>query len=241
MIGTTFADYIRKRTKTNSTTLPDADILTWANANKDLLAEMIETNVDERYFELTHVRDLIADQREYSLPQNTLLGLSEIAVKFDGTNFSYPTEIQRGQYENWADEEGIQTSFAGKDARFIVTGRGFKLLNDSAITAVTDGLQIVANVYPEDLTATDLAGSYDLSIPQDPNKTVKHAMPRAAHKVWATMCIIDYKQSKEKPIPLTEQEKQIKVMQDETFAALRQRNEDRSIVASTPEDNGENY
>jgi hypothetical protein len=241
MTGTKFAEYIRKRTKTNTTTLPDADILTWANANKDLLAEMIETNVDERYFELTHTRDLIADQREYSLPQNTLLGMSEIAVKFDGTNFAYPTEIQRGQYENWADEEGIQTSFTGKDPRFIVTGRGFKLLSEDAITAVTDGLRIVANVYPEDLETADLSGSYDLSIPQDPNKTVKHAMPRASHKVWATMCVIDYKQSKEKPIPLTEQEKQIKVMQDEMYSALRQRNEDRSLVASMPEDNGENY
>ena len=241
MTGTKFTEYIRKRTKTNSTTLPDADVLVWANANKDLLAELIENNVDERYFELTQVRNLVADQREYSLPDSTLLGMSEMAVMFDGENFSYPYEIQRGQYEKWADEEGIQSDFAGKDSRFIVTGRGFKLLNDAAITAVTNGLRIVSNVYPEDLTTGNLSGSFDLSVPQDPSKESKHAIPRAAHKVWATMCIIDYKQSKEKPIALTEQEKTIAAMQEEMYSALKKRNKDRSVVASTPQDNGENY
>ena len=123
----------------------------------------------------------------------------------------------------------------------MITGRGFKLLNDSAITAVTNGLVIVANVYPEDLTTTDLAGSYDLSVPQDPNKETKHAMPRAAHKVWATMVIIDYKQSKEKPIPLTEQESRIDLMQNEMYDALKFRNRDRTLVPSMPSDTGQDY
>lgn len=240
MIGTTFANYIRKRTKTNSTTFTDADLLLFANANKDLLAEMITTEVDARYFELRHKRNLVAGQREYSFPEATLLGMSEMAVKFDGTNFSYPTEIQRGQYDKWTDED-IQAEFSGRDPRFIITGRGFKLLNDSAITAVTDGIEIVSNIYPEDLTATDLAGSYDLSVPQDPNKDIKHAMPRASHKVWATMTIIDYKQSKEKPIPLTEQESNILFMQNEMYEALGMRNRDNSLLPTMPDNDGSDY
>ena len=50
MKGTTFASYIREKTKTNSNTLTDAKLLIFANTVKDDIAEAIVTEVDEDYF-----------------------------------------------------------------------------------------------------------------------------------------------------------------------------------------------
>ena len=48
-----------------------------------------------------------------------------------------------------------------------------------------------------------LSSTEDMSA--DPS-TTSHGMPREAHEIWARSVIIEYKNSKEKPIPLTEKE-----------------------------------
>ena len=68
-------------------------------------------------------------------------------------------------------------------------------------------------------------------------------IPTELHFVWAAKVIIEYKNSKEKPIPLTERE--VNVNNDLTLAinSLKGLNLDRSLVATIPDysNNGQNY
>ena len=58
-----FASLVRKKTRTNSTTFTDADLLLYANTFKDEIAEMLSKEVGEDIFGLRLTRDLVADQR----------------------------------------------------------------------------------------------------------------------------------------------------------------------------------
>jgi len=83
---TDFATLVRYYTKTNSTTLTDANILILANIFKDDIAGTISTEVGEDYFGLRFERDLIADQREYDLPSELMARMKYLNAKLDGTN-----------------------------------------------------------------------------------------------------------------------------------------------------------
>ena len=65
MTPTELAKLIRRRTRTNSTTFTDADILTYVNAHMDSIsAEIIKANED--YFGFREYRTLEANKRNYS-------------------------------------------------------------------------------------------------------------------------------------------------------------------------------
>lgn len=241
MIGTTFASYIRNKTKTNSTTLTDADLLVYANTMKDMLAEMITDEVDEDFFQIELLRDLEEDKRFYSFPNDMVLSMKMLEAKLDGSNWSLLEETDLNTEEIKTSESDIRDAYTGKDPEYDIQGRGFFLLTGDAISDVTEGLKLKANVYPENLTASDLAGAYDLSVPQDPSSELKHAMPRAMHRVWADLVVIEYKNSKPKPIALNDREKNIDTHIELALDRLKQRNKDRSVVGSVPRDTGHDY
>lgn len=240
MIGTKFASYIRYKTKTNSDTLPDADLVLLANVEKDDLAEYIANEVGEDYFQLSYKRNLIADQREYTLPEPLMGQLKRVSVMLDGENWNEPLDELDMNQVRYAliTEADIQSAFAGQKPAYDFLDRGIKIYSEEAITAVTAGLQVEAIIYPADLTTGSLALSTDLSVP---TSTVTTAMPKAAHKVWALMTSIAYKESRPKKIPLTLEEKNIEVYKQIMINKLRGRNLDRSYVSAAPSDTGMNY
>lgn len=241
MKGTTFASIIRKDTGTDAVSFPDADLLLYANIVKDELAEMIENEVDEGYFEIALTRDLVANQREYAFDSNLLLAFQKNYIKING-KYVLMEEIDQSQYDGGITEEEIKENFSLSTPRFVITGRGMKIYTGTPIEDVTDGLKMIGNIYPEDLTATDLAGSYDLSIPQDPNADQKHAMPRATHTIWANMVSRAYKLGRDKPMKLSPREEQLdQIFIPDLMSKLRDRNKDRSFVPSTPNVSGFEY
>jgi len=242
MIGTTFASYIRLRTKTNSTTLTDATIVITANVIKDDLASKIISNVDEGYFDMEMVRDLEANIRDYTFENDVVKNLKYATAKLDGTNPVYLTESDWGAIEGekkpLLEDTSIKELYAARNPQFLITGRSLKILSGNNIGATVDGLKVVGEVFPEDITPTMLAATTELSIP---SSDTQHAIPRAAHRIWAKMVVVEYKQSREKPIPLTEDEKKIELDLDELYKELRKRNAVRSFTAGVPQDNGQNY
>lgn len=239
MTGTTFAAYIRKQTKTNTTTFPNADIVTLANVIKDDLAASITAEVDENYFDMEQVRDLEDGVRDYTFPNDMLKHVKYVAAKLDGTSWVYLTEADISQFDTPVLEESyIREKYSGLKPQFYISGRSLKLLTGDAIEDVSGGLKILSEVYPEDIDANDLASSDDLSIP---SSDTQHTLPRQMHKVWATKVIVEYKQSREKPIPLTQQEQKVEVDLSDALAKLEKRNMVRSFVASVPRDTGEEY
>lgn len=239
MKGTTFAAYIREQTKTDSVTFTDAKLLTFANKVKEELAGDIVANVGENYFDMELTRDLEVGVRAYTYANDVLKHQKYLAAKLDGTNWTYLDEAFFSEFTTPMRENTyIKAKYAGKNAQFYTSGRELFILSDADIIAVTAGLKMVAEVYPEDLIAGDLAADTDLSIPSD---NQNHRLPRQVHPFWATKVIIEWKSSQDKPIPLTQQEQRVMTDLIAVYEKLEVRNQVRSFQATVPMDDGQNY
>jgi hypothetical protein len=213
-----------------------------ANVEQGALAEEIAAEVDEGYFIMEDVRSLEADTRKYTYPQDFLKSLKYVAAKLDGSNWSYLREIDFGYIEGrnlpLMEESQIQNEFSNKDAKFMLFGTEIMIFSGQAITAVSAGLKIAGEVYPESLVVGDLSSSALLSVP---STTTAVRLPLAAYKPLAKMVSIAYKTSKDKPLPLTEDEKLLPVDKANLWKKLRGRNAVRVIQGSVPYMDGQNY
>ena len=97
---------------------------------------------------------------------------------------------------------------------------------------------MVADIYPEAIDADDLASTNDLSIP---SSDTAHRLPRQVHPHWATKVIIEWKQSRDKPIPLTQQEQRVDIDLQSVYKRLTRRNQVRSFQATVPKNTGQDY
>lgn len=235
---TEFATYIRFHTKTDSTTLPDADLVALANVKKDDLAkEIAKTNED--IFGMWYLRDLEAGVREYSFPATILSNIKavEACVANGGTEFKKFTEFDLTQFRGVTTEANIRAAFAGK-YQFDIFRKSLWLYTGEEILDVADGLKLWAIQFPADLTEAKLASTDDMSV--DPSTTT-HGMPREAHEIWARSVIIEYKNSKEKPIPLTEKELVFDKDLALVLSSLKGTNLDRQNMGTVPYNDGSNY
>jgi hypothetical protein len=226
MTPATFATYIRKMTKTNTTTFPDADILTFANVVKDDIAKEI-LKVNEDYFGMKFLRNLVAGQRGYAFPSDMLNQIKYVQATLDGVKQKMLTQFDVTTYKRPTDETDIQANWQGKEPEFDIFGSSLYIYSDSAIIDVTNGLELWAMVYPQDLA--NLTDTTDMSVPYN---TTSFGMPRAMHKVWATLVCVLYKTSKEKPLPLTEQEAKVDVDLQLAVNSLKGLDLNRSIVVT---------
>ena len=241
MTGTSFASYIRKKTKTNTTTFTDAEIVEMANVVKDELAEEIVANVDESYFEIELTRDLEASIRNYTFPNDILKHVNHVEVDLDGDSDYTPlTEADKSQFDDIAllQNDEIKLKYSAEKPQFIIRGRELVILSGDDMEAVTDGLKMTAEIYPEDITTSDLGSPSDLSIP---SSDTTFRLPRTTHFNWATKVIIMYKESQDVPIPLTKSEEAIEFRMERMFKKLTPRNKNRSFQASTPQNTGHDY
>ena len=235
---TEFATYIRFHTKTDSVTLTDAELVALANVKKDDIAkEIAKTNED--IFGMTYLRDLEAGVREYSFPASVLSNIKgvEACVANGGTEFKKFSEFDLTQYKRTTVEADIQASFASK-YQFDIFRKSLWLYTGEAILDVAEGLKLWAIQFPADLTTDILASTADMSV--DPTTTT-HGMPREAHEIWARGVIIDYKNSKEKPIPLTEKELSYDKDLQLVLNSLKGTNLDRQNQGTVPYNDGSNY
>lgn len=239
MKGTAFAAYIRKKTKTNSNTFTDADIITYANRVQEELAADIAANVTENYFDMELNRDLEAGIRGYTYATDILNNQKYIAAKLDGTKWTYLTEAYFSEFTTPMREDSyIKDLYAAKKPEFYISGREVFILSDQDITAVTGGLKMVAEIYPEDITTDDLGLNTDLSIP---SVDTASRLPRQVHPHWATKIIIEWKESRDKPIALTQGEQNIENDLLKTYERLRNRNQVRSFESTVPYNDGQDY
>jgi len=232
---TEFASYIRFHTRTNSTTLSDSDILLLANIHKDKLTMAI-LNANENYFGLPQLTNLVADQREYPIDITVAHQFKLIEAKLDGTNWKRLTETDLNLEQFTTDETGIRNAFLGRDPGFQIFRNSLWILNDSAIINVTNGLKIWAYIWPASFT--DLTSTTEMATAPS---TTTHGWPRPFQELLARRVIIDYKTSRDKPMTLTESEKNYKMDLMEALDDIKNPNLDRSILATIPVDSGEDY
>jgi len=236
-----FANYVRLKTRTNSTTFSDTDIKLLMKVRQLEIAQSI-LKADEDILLIPQTTDLVADQREYAFPSDILSKIKRVEAKLDGTNWLKLAERPVTDY-NWAmTETEIVDHFSNYQGYcFYTLSRKALYLLTGSIIDVTSGLKMWVNTLPSAIT--DLTGAVDMSA--DPTSTT-HGIPTEMHEIWARGVIIDYKESREKPIPLSEQEMRYEFDKQQAINALRNQDMDREITAKIPPsseraDNGFNY
>lgn len=235
MNSTQLAALIRSYTGTNSTTFTDADILALANPLKDDIAgEIVE--VYEDYFDREFLANIVAGQRQYSLPDEVLNKIKYIEAKIDGTKQIRLDEFDINSYQRATDEATIVSEFGGKWPAVDIDGTSIFIYSDTPIINVTNGLIVKAMIFPADLTT--LSGSIDMLV--DPDEYTC-GFPRQFHELWARRVAMAWKSNRPKPIPLSEIEKLYYVDLAKKIDALKGHNIDRIIEADCPYDNGQDY
>lgn len=231
------ADYVRWKTRTNSTTFTNADMLAVANVVKDRLALEV-LDADEDYWLVPTYLDLVADQREYPLHSDLLSRIKRVEAKLDGSDYIILQEFDITDHpEPISTESNITYEFGNNEGEaFYDIMRKAIWIYSGTITNVTDGLKIWLNTFPADLTS--MASNTDLS--EDPTTTT-HGFPRELHMALAKGIVIEWKESKEKPIPLTESELNYEDEVQKAVAKLKRASLDREVTGSIPEEDGWDY
>ncbi len=244
MTGVNFASLVRNYTRTNSTTLPDSEIVLLGNVVKDELAPFV-IEADEDLFIVPATRNLVASGadftlREYSLPDDQL-GIKRVEAKLDGTNWIKLTEFDLTQYKYPTTEAETISRFNNSavlpenpnGARYDIIRKSLWIYSGT-ISAVTGGLKLWYPAYPSDIAAANLAdSSTDLSVDPD---TTHSALPRQLHELWARRISIIWKSNREKPIPLTERELKYEFDLKRKIGSLKNPNKDRENIARLPDD-----
>lgn len=234
-----FAAYVRLKTKTNSTTFPDADIIIFMRQRQDEIAESI-LKADEDILLVPQYLTLVADQRDYDYPGDILSRIKRVEAKLNGTDWIPLEEIDITQISTpIATEADIVAAFNNLQysSETNVNGARFDILRKSiyiysgAVSDAANGLRCYCDTYPTAIT--DLTSTTEMA--EDPSATT-HGIPRPMHRVWAKGVVIDYKESKPKPIPLTESEKNYQEEMDRAVETLKHGNLDREVIGTLPPD-----
>lgn len=231
------AQYVRIKTRTNATTFNDTDMIAIANVVKDRLV-LEALDADEDLFLVPTYMNLVADQREYPLLSTIMSRIKRVEAALDGSNWIKLNEFDLPQFKlPLTTEADIIAAFANAEGNaFFDLMRKAITIYSGTIIDVTDGLRIWLNTWVQDLA--DVTSTIDMSV--DPTSTT-HGIPRALHNVMATGMVIEYKESREKPIPLNESELNYEMEVRRAIAKLKRGDYDRQVQGTVPYEDGENY
>ena len=196
MTGEKFAELVREYANADSVTLPDSTLCLLANPVKNDLCQDISNLVGEKYFELPTETSLVADQREYDLPQDMLNSVTGVNAQLDGTNWIRLYNVGIENFDHALDETHIVANYANSegDAGYLIRRSSLYLLTGT-ITDVTDGLKIWYNVPFPDFTASVLAETTtDLAVPLS---DTQHGLPTAVQEVVARETAFRYKANRD--------------------------------------------
>lgn len=229
MTGTQLAALIRKKTRTNSTTFTDADMLVDVNIFKDEIASMIvERNA--KYFLIPSKFDLVADQREYTFDDNLLNRIEKVEIKFSSSTSRFPARFLKDYYGSETESEIVKKySNAEGGFAYIIRRRGIFILSGTIIN-VTDGGRMIWSKYPSNLS--DLTGSTDLAI--DPSTTT-FGFPRQFHELLARRVSMEYKGRQPKPIPFNQMEKNYDRDLEVQLAAISTIDNSAEVIGELPD------
>ena len=200
--------------------------------------------LDEDLLLIPQTTDLVASttQRDYPFPADILSRIKRVEAKLDGTNWLKLSEMDITQHSKPTDETNITYYFSNEEGKcFYDLLRKSIFIYSGTISAVTGGLKLWCSTWPTAITS--LAGTTDMSV--DPSTTT-HGIPRAMHEIWARGVIIDWKQSREKPIALNEKELSYEKDLQKTIETLKHGNMDREVIGYLPPaadrgDDGSNF
>jgi len=233
MTTTEFATLVRYKTKTNSTTFTDAQILLLMNIFKnEISSQIVERNAD--YFLTSETFDLVASSttRIYAFNANILARMHKVEIKFASGDSRFPSNYIKN-YSGSETESEIVKHYGNSEGQFAHTirGKGIFILSGTII-AVSAGGQIFYYLYPADFTA--LNGSTDMAA--DPSAST-FGFPRQFHELLARRVAIEYKGSQPKPLPLNRHEQNYENDLQLALDSIAHRDESGDIIGDSLPDN----
>jgi hypothetical protein len=187
--------------------------------------------VDEDPFLIPQTTDLVADQRDYAFPSDILARMKRLEATFDGTTWVRLLPMDISEYKDTHDETVITSHFGNVqgEAFYDMLRTGIYIYSGSIIS-VTAGLKLWCTTYPS--VPANLTGN-TVDLATDPDST-HPGFPRALHELLARGVSIDYKESREKPIPLSERELKYDLDVKNTIDTLKNGDANRSIIGNVP-------
>lgn len=244
MLYTDFVSYVRWLTKTNSTTFQDGDVVVVANAIIEEFSQEI-AKVNEDYFGMLFYRSLIAGQRDYTFPSEICNNMKRLEICIAGdTNddgnlkYKIADEFDLNLYEHSTDEATITSQFNEKNPAFEIYGGSIWIYSGETIIDVTDGLKLWAIMYPQTMVTDDLSTAVQMDVPKT---STSFGLKRQFHKLLAIKVAIEWKQSREKPIPLRGDELTFDTQFQKAVESARGMNLDRAFTAKVPYNDGSQY
>ena len=190
MKASELATIIRTKTKTNSTTYTDADMLVDVNLFKDEIASKIQ-RIRPEHWNMPSYNNLVADQREYAFPSDVMNNIVKVSLKFGTAStdkFVRTFPIKRNDYLDTLEETKIVNDFTNDEPNYFIRRKAIYILSGTIIS-VTNGILLVYNAFPADLT---IMTENTLEIEADPT-TTSHGFPREFHELLARRVSIEYK------------------------------------------------
>lgn len=198
------------------------------------LAPLI-VKADENAFQMVSKRNLVADQRQYSLPTDIAARLNRVEIKFQDT-WVIADEVDANMIDvPIADETLFVQQFSDSPVVFSLFRNCINIYTGSDIADVTEGLRLYYTVYPYNWTTSDLASSVDISV--DPSQ-VAVGFPREFHHVLLDMTTKEFKEEKQIPLPLTPAEQNAEALFVEMLKTYKGKNRDRVVVPAYPIEDG---
>lgn len=233
------AESIRFRVKGNATTVPDADIIREFNIQKDNLVKRVVDEVDEDVFGKIMKTSLVADQREYSLPQSSTEGeralkITRVEAQFDPDETARVKliEIPYQSAKHGLTEDQIVGNHSNEypNAKYELFRDAIYILSGT-IVAVTNGLWIWISGYPDDISS--LASTNDMSYPAT---TTTIPIPEPLHYLLMLKTTVVMKTTGDKQVPLEGDETKIDFIEERLIKSLKGKNRDRQIISRIPDD-----
>jgi len=241
----------RLKTKTNTTSFPNTEMLLYTKAKLPVYQADIE-EVNENYNGSIEYRDLVATDegtyvsdettyltREYNLPSDMIPRLGKIYAKLDGTNWvllrSYNLQEAGIQEEDnttakFTNKEGTSFGSAGycifRGSIFLLTGE----IEDD----VTGGLKIWTYSFTSVVTEVpDVGGDGDIEFEL-------YGIPETMQELFAVALGLEWKSNQERPIPLTSMEQNYYALYSKQLDSLKGLDRSREIKFERPADGYDN-
>lgn len=208
------------------------------NAFKDEISGLIAER-REGAFDIAQKVDLVASStsRVYAFPSDMLDHLSKVGCMFvDGD--AYIPLIGLKSYDRSETESEIVANFANVEGScFYFVRRNAILILSGTISAVTNGLRIIASMWPADLTGlTDTT----TDISANPSTTTL-GFPRQFHELLARRVAIEWKGSRPKPQPLSPLEQNYEIDLERKLAAYSRADYNLAIIGEPPAESSVEY
>lgn len=224
--------------QTSKTVFPNETRIAFLNVAKDEVCKKAE-EINEGYFTMEQYLDLVDGRRQYALPSWIMNRVESVSVKMTGwEDYRIANEVMLSMLDRDINEEMIVQTYSDRPPSFLIRRTSLYLLTASPVVDSVDGLHMWAKMWPADKAEADLSGNVDWSVAPTDNSV---GIPRTLHELIVRRASILYKNSLDRPIPLTEQEGLYGADLKDAIDGMANQNIMRSITPIFPYNDGSNY